>query len=229
MKSFKSEINIYRLIWIFMIGSVGGYCVEMLWCYIKNGYFESRQGVLYGPISPVYGVGCVVLTLLLYKVMHKDGFIIFLLSAVIGGVFEWSCSWFQQLTTGTVSWVYSSKSISVGGGRTSIEYCFFWGILGLFFVKEIFPLFQKIINHFKERTVKVWSVIFVVFMIPNVTLSMLAIRREVERIDGVRATTSVDRFLDKHYPNSYMEKVYPNMIFLNKDESEDKTKNQNDN
>lgn len=73
MFNLKNEINFYKLIWLFMIGSVSGYVVEMLWCYIRNGYFESRQGLLYGPFSPVYGIGCVIFTILLYKFFKCDG------------------------------------------------------------------------------------------------------------------------------------------------------------
>ena len=55
--SFAHGLNFYKLFFIFMIGCVVGYCIEMLWCYLRLGYFESRQGLIYGPFSPVYR-GC---------------------------------------------------------------------------------------------------------------------------------------------------------------------------
>lgn len=212
MFDVRKEINFYKLIWIFMVGSVLGYSVEMLWCYIRNGYFESRQGLLYGPFSPVYGVGCVLFTILLYRFAKSDGLIIFFVSAVLGGVFEYLCSWTQQKMVGTISWDYSSKALSING-RTSVEYCFFWGILGLFFIKEVYPWFNKFFNYFSFKTIKIWTYIFLIFMIPNIILSALAVRREVARINHVKADNGMDRFLDTHYPNSYLKKVYPNMIF----------------
>lgn len=214
MFDLKKEINIYKLIWIFMIGSFLGCIVETLWCFIRNGYFQNRQGLLYGPFIPVYGIGCVLCTILLYKLAHKRGSLIFLISAVFGGIFEYICSWAQQQMTGTVSWNYSSAALSIGG-RTSIEYCVFWGVLGVFFIKEVYPLFNKIIKYFSDRTIKVVTIIFIIIMVPNMILSTLAVRREVARIHHVPATNSLNRFLDKHYPNSYLEKVFPNMIFPN--------------
>lgn len=214
MFDLKKEINLYKLIWIFMIGSVLGCIVETLWCFIKNGYFQNRQGLLYGPFIPVYGIGCVLCTILLYKLSHKPGSLIFLISAVFGGIFEYICSWVQQQMTGTVSWNYSSAALSIGG-RTSIEYCVFWGVLGVFFIKEVYPLFNKIIKYFSDRTIKVVTIIFIIIMVPNMILSTLAVRREVARIHHIPATNSISRFLDKHYPNSYLEKVFPNMIFPN--------------
>lgn len=214
MFDLKKEINFYKLIWIFMIGCVLGYCVEMLWCFITNGYFESRQGLLYGPFSPVYGIGSVLLTLLLYKFLHTRGSIVFLISAVSGGVFEYVCSWAQQKMVGTISWDYTSSNLSIGG-RTSVEYCIFWGALGVLFIKEIYPLFDKFFNKISGKTIKIWTYIFIIIMVPNIILSTLAVRREVARMDHVKATNAIDRFLDEHYPNSYMKKVYPNMIFPN--------------
>ncbi|MGL5414651.1 MAG: putative ABC transporter permease [Clostridium sp.] len=214
MFDLKKEINIYKLIWIFMIGSVLGCIVETLWCFIKNGYFQNRQGLLYGPFIPVYGIGCVLCTILLYKIAHKRGSLIFLISAVFGGIFEYVCSWVQQQMTGTISWDYSKAALSIGG-RTSIEYCVFWGVLGVFFIKEVYPLFNKIIKFFSDRTIKIVTILFILFMVPNIILSTLAVRREDARMQHIPAKTSVARFLDKHYPNSYMEKVFPNMIFPN--------------
>lgn len=212
MVNLKKGINIYKLIWIFMLGSVLGYAVEMLWCYIRNGYFQSRQGLLYGPFSPVYGIGSVLLTILLYRFSKKDGLLIFFVSAIFGGFFEYACSWIQQKMTGTISWDYTSKALSING-RTSVEYCVFWGILGLFFLKEVYPFFEKIISHFSDKSIRIWTYIFIIIMVPNIVLSALAVRREVARINHVKANNFIDRFLDTHYPNSYLKKIYPNMIF----------------
>lgn len=212
MVNLKKGINIYKLIWIFMLGSVLGYAVEMLWCYIRNCYFQSRQGLLYGPFSPVYGIGSVLLTILLYRFSKKDGLLIFFVSAIFGGFFEYACSWIQQKMTGTISWDYTSKALSING-RTSVEYCVFWGILGLFFLKEVYPFFEKIISHFSDKSIRIWTYIFIIIMVPNIVLSALAVRREVARINHVKANNFIDRFLDTHYPNSYLKKIYPNMIF----------------
>lgn len=50
--SFAHGLNFYKLVWIFIIGCVIGFGVEMVWCYVQHGYFESRKGLIYGPFSP---------------------------------------------------------------------------------------------------------------------------------------------------------------------------------
>lgn len=212
MFNINNVINIYKLIWIFTIGSILGYCVEMLWCYIRNGHFESRKGLIYGPISPVYGIGGIVLTLLLYRFVNYNGIIIFFITAIIGGVFEYLCSWVQEKAFGSVSWDYDSKNLSING-RTSVEYSVFWGILGVFFLRDIYPLFDKFMGYFSDGTIKILTIIFLVFLIPDIIISALAVRREVARMKGVQAKNALDRFLDKKYPDEFLKKIYPNMIF----------------
>ncbi|MDZ4992107.1 hypothetical protein GNF80_03855 [Clostridium perfringens] len=212
MFNINNVINIYKLIWIFTVGSILGYCVEMLWCYIRNGHFESRKGLIYGPISPVYGIGGIVLTLLLYRFVNYNGIIIFFISAIIGGVFEYLCSWVQEKAFGSVSWDYDSKNLSING-RTSVEYSVFWGILGVFFLRDIYPLFDKFMGYFSDETIKILTIIFLVFLIPDIIISALAVRREVARMKDVQAKNALDRFLDKKYPDEFLKKIYPNMIF----------------
>lgn len=208
----SSTINVYKIIWIFTIGSILGYCVEMIWCYVRNGHFESRKGLIYGPISPVYGIGGVALTLLLYRFIDYNGIIIFFISAIIGGAFEYLCSWVQEKVFGSVSWEYNSKALSIHG-RTSVEYSVFWGILGVFFLRDIYPLFDKFMGIFSSQTVNIITVIFLVLLIPDIIISSLAVRREVARMKGIKAKNALDRFLDKKYTDEFLKKIYPNMIF----------------
>lgn len=53
-KSIKQELAV--IFWIFIIGSILGYIYEMIVVLFQKGYFESRQGLIYGPFTPVYGV-----------------------------------------------------------------------------------------------------------------------------------------------------------------------------
>ena len=123
--SFAHGLNFYKLVWIFIIGCIIGFGVEMIWCYVQHGYFESRKGLLYGPFSPVYGFGGIVLTLSLYKLRDVNGLIVFVVSAVIGAAFEYICSLFQEIAFGTVSWEYSDTPLNLGG-RTNLQYAVFW-------------------------------------------------------------------------------------------------------
>ena len=50
-------------------------------------------------------------------------------------------------------------------------------------------------------------------MILNMTISAVAVIRQVERKAGNTADNAIERFLDKQYPDEFLKKVYPNMKF----------------
>ncbi|MGL4606122.1 MAG: putative ABC transporter permease [Eubacteriaceae bacterium] len=214
-KSFASGIDYYKLFWVFLIGCFLGVVVETLFCLVTNGYIESRQGVIYGPFNPVYGFGAVLLTLVLHPVAKKNWFIIFLFSMVLGGGFEFISSYIQQMTTGTISWQYHDLPFNLAG-RTSLMYSFFWGILGLLWVKEIYPIMSKFIEKIPKKMGVPLTWVLTVLMVFNMGISLVAINRWNERLAGVPASTAFERFLDDAYPDDYLKKIYPNMIHVGK-------------
>lgn len=210
-KSFANGLNFYKLFWIFFIGCIVGVIVETIWCLVTLHKLESRQGLIYGPFNPVYGFGALLMTLLLYKLQGKRDLWIFLGSMVIGGAFEYLCSFVQEKVFGTVSWQYTQKQFDIQG-RTSLLYAFFWGILGLLWLKELFPRLSHLIEKIPNKVGKPLTWVLVVFMALNMAVSALAVDRQTQRRQGVPATNIVSQLLDRFYPDSLMQIIYPNMI-----------------
>lgn len=212
-KSFASGIDFYKLFWVFMIGCFLGVVVETFYCLLTNGYIQSRQGLIYGPFNPVYGFGAVLMTLALHPIAHRKWYFIFALGMVLGGGFEFISSFVQQATTGTVSWQYHQMPFNIGG-RTSLQYSFYWGALSLLWVKEIYPLMSKLIEKIPRNMGVPLTWLLVVFMVFNMTISALAVNRWNERIQGISASSGFEQFLDSTYPNSFMDQIYPNMVHV---------------
>ena len=59
---FAKGMNWYKLFLVCFIGSFAGVVIELLWCLLRNGYLESRSGLVYGPFNLLYGAGAVALT-----------------------------------------------------------------------------------------------------------------------------------------------------------------------
>ena len=213
--SFFYWTDLYKLVLIFMIGSFIGYIVEMLYCYLKNGRFESRKGVIYGPFSPVYGFGAIVFTILLYKLEHFNAFIIFVVSAVVGAIFEYICSFVQEKTIGTISWQYNKTPLNLGG-RTSGLYALYWGVLGLIFLRHTLPYIEIKIDEIPTELAILIAFTFGIFITIDLIISALAVRRQSSRAHGKKTRNHIDIFLDKHYPDERLKKIYPNMIVIKK-------------
>lgn len=208
MKKFAREF--FKLFWIFVFGCIMGYVMEVIFNFVRTGEFETRQGLIYGPFAPVYGIGTLVFYLILPK--FKKMWQVFLVSGVLGGVTEYLCSYFQEKLFGTISWDYSNQFLNFNG-RTSILYCLVWGALGVVFIKFVYPYFDKIFDKvlYKIGT-KVITAFAVVFMIFNISISSLAAQREYERREHIEAGSRMDVFLDEHFPDEILDEVYRNRI-----------------
>ena len=136
--TFAQGLCFYKLVWVFALCSVIGVIVETVFCFIFKGYFESRQGMLYGPFNQIYGFGAVLLALVLHRVQSKGPLMVFGVSALLGGVFEAVCSLLQQQYLGTVPWDYKWMPFAIGSGRTNLLYMIFFGILGVSFVRYVY-------------------------------------------------------------------------------------------
>lgn len=205
---FKFVLIIF---WVFIIGSMIGYGVETIVAIIQNGHFASRQSLLYGPLIPVYGVGLVAYYLVISKIKDKGNLKIFIITMVLGGIVEYLFSFFQEKFFGTVSWDYSNLWFNING-RTSLLHCLYWGTGGVLFVKYVYPFIEKLINKIDILALKQITVILLVLLAFDVGISCIAANRQRERIEGVVANSSLDRFCDEYYPDSVMDYIYSNKI-----------------
>ena len=182
---------------------------ENILVILQKGHFELRQGLLYGPFIPVYGIGAVVYEILVPKM--KNGIQVFFYTMILGGITEYVCSYLQEVLFGTISWDYHWVFINFNG-RTSILHAFYWGIAGVLFYKIIHPWFNKIMDkEITSRSILITDMV-VVFIVMDVLVSWFALMRQSERVLDIPPQTVVDRFLDEYYPDEKIDKIYTNKI-----------------
>ena len=208
---FAEGICLDKLIWVFLVSALLGDIIETLYCYAVGGTWMSRSSVLYGPFSIVWGIGAVVLTLVLSRVAHKPDRYSFFIGALIGGVYEYGCSLFTEIVLGSVFWDYSWMPFNIGG-RTNLLYMGFWGILSVVWIKLIYPKMSLFIEKLPALQGKIITWVLILFMICNALLSGMAMIRYTQRQDGIAADNEIERFLDSAYEDELIEKVWPNMV-----------------
>ena len=209
---FARGLGIYKLLLILFIGSFAGVVVELMWCLIRNGYLESRSGLVYGPFNLLYGAGAVALTVCLYRFRNRSGWISFLGGMLVGTVVEYLCSWGQEALFGSRSWDYSTMPFNLNG-RVCLLYSVFWGVLGVFWIKDLYPRMAQLILKLPNKIGKILTVAVTVFLIFNGVVSLLAVDRWAERVEGQAPGNSLEELLDERFPNERMESVYANMDF----------------
>ena len=209
IKKEKIIDKLIKIFWIFLIGSILGYGIEMIVGLVQNGHFVSRQGLLFGPFIQVYGVGLVVYYLVISNMKKKSYIKIFFITMLLGGIVEYLFSYLQETWFGTISWDYSNLLFNIHG-RTSLLHCLYWGIGGVLFVKFILPLIHNLNNWCKNTNFKYITAFLVLFITFDIVMSGMAGARQLERKNNIAANGYIDNFFDKHYPDEKLEQIYSN-------------------
>lgn len=219
-KVFAKGLSFYKLFILFVIGCVVGTYYEQILTlvkhYIKDGsiVWEYRRGVIYGPFSPIYGAGTVLMVYLLAR-KPREWYQTFLYGAVLGGAFEYTISFLQQTFIGTVSWDYSHQFLNING-RTTVPIMFFWGICSILLVYFIYPWISKLIEKIPYDTGIMVSRVLLVFLILDMLVSWSALIRQTLRRNDIKPFTVVGEFFDTYYPDEYLKKYFPNMVAVEK-------------
>lgn len=195
-----------EIILLFIFASFIGYIIEEVWFFMRRGYFESRASVLYGPFSAVYGFSVCAVTLVLHRLKRKNWLTVFIISFIFATLTELVFSMMQELFFGSFGWSYDSLKINFDG-RICLLYSFYWGLLGIFWIKVIYPTFRSFVYKIPNKTRKVLTFVLAVFMIGNIIISCAAGSRMKDRNKGIKASTKIEHFLDENYSNDYIHSV----------------------
>lgn len=212
MHHFAQGKSLYKLFWVFFIGCFLGVVVERTWCYVRYGLYEPRVGLIYGPFNLVYGVGAWALTMALYPFRNRSKVFSFVGGALIGSAVEYACSLFQETVFGSVSWDYSDQPFNLNG-RICLLYAIYWGILGVVWIKDLYPRMAKLILKIPNRVGKPLTFLLAGFMIVNSVMTGLTTLRWMQRRQGEPPRNAMEAYFDRHYPDEKMESILSNLVF----------------
>ncbi|MBO4365133.1 MAG: putative ABC transporter permease [Eggerthellaceae bacterium] len=208
-------LNFFNLFWVFVICSVIGLGVELAYhmTLVDPGVYQDRAGLLYGPFSPIYGVGAVLMTVALNRFHDKNPIVIFLVSAVIGGAFEFFVSWFMQTAFGITAWDYTGTFLSICG-RTNGRFMAMWGVMGFVWIRFVLPIMLRIVNRIPWNWRYAVTTVCALLMFADAGLTLAALdcwyQREGGTMDYKDASFIVD-FCNTEYDNDYMENRFQTM------------------
>ena len=213
-KGEKNFLSVSDLLWLFVIGAFLGDMVETVFCRVTAGVWMSRSSLVWGPFSVVWGLALVLATVLLRQEKDRSDRYLFAFGTVMGGVYEYVCSAVTELLFGTVFWDYSKFKFNLGG-RINLLYCFFWGFAAIAWFKVLFPPISACIEKLPPRGGRVLTWALCIFMAADIAVSSAALVRYNDRLNGVPAPNSVEVYLDGHYGNDRMHRVYPKAVHTN--------------
>lgn len=210
IKKFPNGYCFTTIFVLFVVGCFLGTCYEEILTFTKKGIWESRQGLIYGPFNPVYGIGVIIFVILLGKHDAKrDWYYTYFYCCLLGGATEYILNWAQEVIFHTHSWDYSQHFLNIGG-RTTIPFMLFWGILGLFVLKILYPFVSHLLGKLSYRLGYILFTFLFLFMIFDIIVSICATYRCTMRHEGKKPITVIGELCDRYYPDEYLRKIYPN-------------------
>ena len=205
---FAKGLSFYKLVWVFIAGSLIGTWYEEILTFVRYGVLENRSAVFLGPFNPLYGLAFVCGVVLLRRFDSP-------LSAIVAGTlffgaFEYAANFAQEFFTGSVSWDYSKYPLDING-RTTLPYALFWGLVAYGIVFYLYPPFSQMIESIPRKIGVILTRILIVFLSVNMLITYSALIRQGLRADGVEPLTPVGEIYDEVFTDEYIENQFPNM------------------
>lgn len=206
------ELNFFNLFWIFVVASIIGDVMESIYhvTVVDPGHWQDRAGLLFGPFSPIYGFGALLMTLFLNRLYRKNVVLIFFASAIIGGAFEYVVSVWMQYTYGAVAWDYTGQWLSIGGRTCGWAMCA-WGLLGVAWIRLILPMLLWLINKIPWNWRYTVTTIAAALMAVDCVMTLESLDCWYERLSNQPINTPIQDFYATYFNNDYMANRFQSM------------------
>jgi len=225
--------GIIQILAYFIIYSIVGYILEVLFGLMTKGVLESRQSFLYGPFCGIYGVGAVVMVMGLQK-FTKNNYTLFAGGFVIGSLIEYVISFIGEWFFHIKWWDYSTMPFNING-RICVWFSLFWGALAIYLMTHIHPKVDKLLNRIKPSLLKPITIVltillFVDFLITGFALKMFYVRLVnrydldiqgvddyIEEYTALYEQPEVKQIIDTYFSDEKILKTFPNIKVIKKD------------
>lgn len=202
----------YQVVILFVVGSMAGLLLEEIWMLITAGLTESRVGLVWGPFSPLYGAGTVLLTLISYQLRrrHAPNVVVFCISAVVGGLLEEITGWGMLTFFHMQSWTYAFLPDHITE-FVAWRFLFFWGLLGLIWCRFVMP---RALYHIGEPTSKrqaIFITLISLYLVADIGMTVACFMRATARDVGIPPQNAFEQWVDMHYSNEFISARFQNL------------------
>ncbi|MDD2217066.1 MAG: putative ABC transporter permease [Eubacteriales bacterium] len=159
MKNKLKMEQLNKYIIYFMMYAILGWLYEVFLEVVVYQWGFSNRGVLYGPYTPIYGVGATSFLLCFGGIMKKKTpswfkfikpIIIFAGCMILATTIELAASYILEFVIGSWPWqTYEDYAINFQG-RIALSTSIRFGLGGMFFLYVLQPIFEKITSNMPQ-------------------------------------------------------------------------------
>ncbi|MEG0073220.1 MAG: putative ABC transporter permease [Clostridia bacterium] len=130
-----------RIVFYFVVCSFIGWALEVFFKTISNESLD-RAGMGKGPYCMAYGIGMVLLLVLVTEKVDNL-FVMYILSSAVCTAFEYVTGVVLEKVFGVVLWEYTKLKFAIND-HICLEFIVLWGFFGIVFLKAVVPFLDKI-------------------------------------------------------------------------------------
>ena len=179
---------------------------------VSAGLTESRVGLVWGPFSPLYGFGALLLTWLSFHLRRRGaaGWQVFLVSALVGGVLEQLAGWTMSAVFDAESWTYLHLPDHITQW-VAWRFLAMWGLLGLVWCRAVMPRLLYQIGMPTTRRQAVFVTLVAVYLVADVAMTLVCFNRKVARDAGVPPANAFEEWVDTNYSDEFISSRFQNL------------------
>lgn len=209
--------NLLTYFLVFLIYAFIGWIIE-----ICNIAFETKKlvnrGFLIGPYCPIYGVGSLIITLMLTNDIN-DLFGVFVKAMVICAILEYVTSYALEKIFKRRWWDYSRKTFHING-RICLETLVPFGLGGVILIKFSNPIVFGMINSVASLPLMIIGIILFVIFMTDVIVSFNIINSLKKNVMAIKkdSTEEISKKVREILESkSYFRKrIFASFPYLNK-------------
>ena len=204
------QLTFTHVVWIFVACSVVGLFVEAVVSFFIDGRWESRAGFVLLPLSPIYGVGALLITAFVNPLRGEDPVIQFAVAALVGGLFEYVAGWFFEWRYGIVAWSYASQPMNFHG-HTCVGMMAVWGVIGVVWVQRLLPHAVALVERIPDDMRHSLTTIAFALIVADAACTLTALDCWFMRVSGLEPASPIQQFFATCFSDSFMSSRFETM------------------
>lgn len=154
----------------FILYSILGYFMEILYCSIMNKKITLNRGFFLGPYLPIYGICCIVMSFILNR-YSNDIFALFTMSFLICSIIEYITSYLLEKIFKVRWWDYRKMKFNLNG-RVCLLNSILFGVGGVGLITLINPIVNGIIFYMPNMLESIISFTLLIVFITDLSITI---------------------------------------------------------